>query len=52
MGKEQNGREKILYITVVLTSKSQLYTTSAYFSIFNFSYGEFKYHVYGTINLR
>ena len=30
----------------------QLYTTSAYFSIFNFSYGEFKYHVYGTINLR
>ena len=36
----------------LLTSKSQLYTTSAYFSIFNFSYGEFKYHVYGTINLR
>ena len=34
----------------LLTSKSQLYTTSAYFSIFKFS--EFKYHVCGTINLR
>ena len=49
MGKEQNGREQILQW--LLTSKSQIYISSAYFSIFNFTYGKFKYRVYGTINL-
>ena len=44
--------KKCCILQWLLTSKSQLYTTSAYFSIFNFSYLEFKYHVYGMINLK
>ena len=31
---EQNGREQIWYITMAFSSKSKLYTTNDYFSIF------------------
>ena len=48
--KNKMGGNKSCILQWLLTSKSQLYTTSAYFSIFKFS--EFKYHVCGTINLR
>ena len=50
--KNKMGGNKCCILQWLLASKSQLYTTSAYFSIFNFSYLEFKYHVYGMINLK
>ena len=48
--KNKMGGNKSCILQWLLSSKSQLYTTSAYFSIFKFS--EFKYHVCRTINLR